>query len=108
MSDPLETIESCPIHAIRPMSPQLLAYPVAMNRRLREEAPVYQDPDSGIFFISRYDDVVEMSMDYETFSSVMPFAGGSGGALGSASGIRASWAAEGSAAFAKPAAKLAS
>ena len=75
MSDPLETIESCPVHAIRPMSPQLLAYPVAMNRRLREEAPVYQDPDSGIWFISRYDDVVEMSMDHGTFSSIMPFAG---------------------------------
>jgi hypothetical protein len=32
-------------------------------------------------------------------------AGGSGGALGSASGIRASWTVEGSAAFAKAAAK---
>ncbi len=78
MSDPLDSIESCPVHAIRPMAPQLLAYPVAMNRRLREEAPVYRDPDTGIYFISRYDDVVALSMDHGTFSSMMPFAGSSG------------------------------
>ena len=42
-----------------------------MNRRLIDEAPVFQDPLSGIFFISSYAEVVEMSMDYETFSSVM-------------------------------------
>jgi hypothetical protein len=35
-------------------------------------------------------------------------AGGSGGALGSTSGTRTSWAADGSAAFAKAAARLAS
>ncbi|NIP13359.1 MAG: cytochrome P450 [Pseudomonadales bacterium] len=72
MSESTETVETCPIHAIRPMRPENLAYPVTMNRRLREEAPVYQDPDSGIWFISRYEDVVNMSMDHKTFSSVMP------------------------------------
>lgn len=95
MSDPLESIESCPVHAIRPMTPQLLAYPVVMNRRLREEAPVYQDPDSGIWFISRYDDVVELSMDHGTFSSMMPFAGSSGAIDGSADDELASVMAEG-------------
>ena len=73
MNDPLETIETCPVHEIMPMHPSLLACPAVMNRRLQREAPVYQDPASGIYFISRYDDVVAMSMDHETFSSVMPF-----------------------------------
>ncbi len=75
MSDPLESINSCPINEIHPMHPSLLACPVQMNHRLQQEAPVYQCPDSGIFFISRYADVVAMSMDHETFSSVMTFTG---------------------------------
>lgn len=35
---------------------------------LREEAPVYQDAN-GIWFVSRYDDVVKVAMDPESFSS---------------------------------------
>lgn len=53
------------------MHPEILKSPWMMNRRLREEAPVFQDPNSGIFFISRYEDVVKMAMDHETFSSRM-------------------------------------
>ena len=63
---------TCPLHELSPMSPPMLAYPAALNRRLREEAPVFQDPLSGIYFVSRYDDVVAMATDPETFSSVMP------------------------------------
>lgn len=73
MTEMLDSIASCPVHDIHPMHPELLACPYTMNRRLQAEAPVYQDPDSGIWFISRYDDVVAMSMDHGTFSSVMPF-----------------------------------
>ncbi len=69
---------TCPINEINPMHPENLKRPAAMNRRLHAEAPVFQDPLSGMFFISRYEDVVAMSMDYETFSSVV-FAGGPGG-----------------------------
>ncbi|MGI9327549.1 MAG: cytochrome P450 [Pseudomonadales bacterium] len=71
MSEILDQIETCPISSITPMHPDLLRCPAAMNRRLREEAPVYQDPLSGIYFISRYADVVAMAMDPKTFSSVM-------------------------------------
>jgi len=71
MSEILEQIEHCPIHEIMPMHPDLLACPAVMNRRLREEAPVYQDPMSGIYFVSRYADVVAMAQDHQTFSSVM-------------------------------------
>ena len=53
------------------MHPDVLKSPWLINKRLREEAPVYQDPNSGIFFVSRYEDVVKLSMDHETFSSKM-------------------------------------
>ena len=72
MSDILEQIKTCPINEIMPMHPEVLACPAVMNRRLREEAPVFQDPMSGIYFISRYADVVAMAQDHQTFSSVMP------------------------------------
>ena len=53
------------------MHPEVLKSPWLMNERLRNEAPVFQDPNSGIFFVSRYEDVVGMAKDYETFSSRM-------------------------------------
>ena len=71
MSDVVTQAATCPIEQLNPMHPELLKCPWGMNRRLREEAPVFQDPASGIFFISRYEDVVKMAMDHETFSSRM-------------------------------------
>ncbi len=68
----MSDIRTCPIHEINPMAPSNLVEPWLMNRRLRDEAPVFQDPNSGIFFISRYADVVAMATDPATFSSVMP------------------------------------
>ncbi len=65
-------VATCPIHDINPMLPANLVSPWVMNKRLRDEAPVFQDPHSGIFFISRYEDVVAMARDHQTFSSVMP------------------------------------
>lgn len=67
----LEDAATCPIAEMNPMHPERLMCPAAMNRRLQKEAPVFQDPVTGIFFISRYEDVVAMAMDHETFSSVM-------------------------------------
>ena len=71
MATPEIDVSRCPLSELRPMSPGMLACPAALNRRLREDAPVFQDPDSGIFFISRYDDVVAVLRDHATFSSVM-------------------------------------
>ncbi len=64
--------ETCPLGAFSPMHPELLKCPYAMNQRLHREAPAYKDPLSGIYFVSRYADVVAMSSDHATFSSVMP------------------------------------
>ncbi len=69
--DEVTRAATCPINEICPMHPELLKSPWGMNRRLRDEAPVYKDPLSGIYFISRYEDVVKMAMDHETFSSKM-------------------------------------
>ena len=71
MHDELKNIATCPIHDINPMDPEVLKSPWLMNERLRNEAPVFHDPNSGIFFISRYEDVVNMAKDHETFSSRM-------------------------------------
>jgi cytochrome P450 len=72
MTESVEAARTCPIHQIIPMHPAMLKEPYVMNERLRNEAPVFQDPTTGIFFISRYEDVVSMSMDHKTFSSTMP------------------------------------
>jgi cytochrome P450 len=72
----MSDVATCPIHDINPMLPQNLVSPWIMNQRLRDEAPVFQDPNSGIFFISRYADVVAMARDHQTFSSVMLAGGG--------------------------------
>jgi len=71
-TDMVAFAETCPLGAFSPMHPDLLKCPYKMNQRLHREAPAYRDPMSGIFFISRYADVVAMSSDHETFSSVMP------------------------------------
>lgn len=71
MSDEVARVATCPVHEISPMHPEILKSPWVMNRRLREEAPVYQDPNSGIFFISRYEDVMQIAKDHQTFSSRM-------------------------------------
>ena len=71
MSEELDRVARCPVHEINPMHPEVLRCPASMNRRLRREAPVFRDATTGIFFISRYEDVVAVTMDHESFSSVM-------------------------------------
>jgi cytochrome P450 len=62
---------TCPLHEVSPMHPALLKSPWGINRRLRQEAPVFKDPASGIYFISRYEDVLRIAKDHGTFSSKM-------------------------------------
>ncbi|MDA0977327.1 MAG: cytochrome P450 [Proteobacteria bacterium] len=71
MSEEALKVATCPMHEIIPMHPEVLKRPWPLNRRLRDDAPVFKDPMSGIFFVSRYDDVVKMAQDHETFSSKM-------------------------------------
>lgn len=43
--------------------------PYPIYRRLRDEAPLYHDERRGLWALSRFDDVVAASKDWETFSS---------------------------------------
>jgi cytochrome P450 len=38
-------------------------------RRLRDEHPVYRDPSDQFYALSRFEDVIEASLDWQTFSS---------------------------------------
>ena len=40
-------------------------------RTMRDEHPVYRDPDDGFFALSRFEDVWEAAHDWETFSNVV-------------------------------------
>ena len=46
-----------------------VADPYAFYRQLREDAPAYQHEESGLWFLTRYEDVERAMTDYETFSS---------------------------------------
>lgn len=49
--------------------PAFVADPYPTYRRLRDEAPVWQDPDSGLWLVTRYSGVERATADYASFSS---------------------------------------
>jgi cytochrome P450 len=65
---------------LNPFDPSVLADPWDYYRRVREHAPVYREPNTGIFLISGFDAVVEVLRDWERFSN--RFARAMGGGLG--------------------------
>jgi len=64
-----EDLLSQPLDATSPLSPEALACPHAYNARLREEAPVYRCPHTGIVFVSDYEHVRTVAKDHATFSN---------------------------------------
>jgi cytochrome P450 len=54
-----------------PFSKAVFDDPYPVYRRLRDEAPVYRDPDNGWWVLSRFDDVAGALRDWETYSSKM-------------------------------------
>ena len=52
-----------------PLSPQWRDDPYSVYRQLREHDPVHWAPEAKAYCISRYDDVVRVMRDAETFSS---------------------------------------
>jgi cytochrome P450 len=60
--------ESAPI-AFDPLSPEQLADPYPTYARAREQAPVFYSEDHRVWVITRYDDVVAVLKDHQTFSS---------------------------------------
>lgn len=52
-----------------PFSKAIFDDPYPVYRRLRDEAPVYRDPEDRWWVLSRFDDVSEALRDWETYSS---------------------------------------
>ncbi len=50
-------------------APDVVADPYPTYRMLRQEAPVYREPDAGSYVLTRFDDVYGALKDHETFSS---------------------------------------
>jgi len=63
--------EKKPLSAYSLLDEKTLECPFEFYKRLHEEAPVYQMPETGIYVISKYADVVAITRDTETFSNVV-------------------------------------
>lgn len=49
---------------------QTLENPYPFFARLRKEAPVFEEPDYGVFLVSRFDDIATVSKRTDVFSSI--------------------------------------
>ncbi len=52
--------------------PEVLECPYPTYQVLREQAPVFKDPMTGMYVISRYADQRKIALDYENFSNARP------------------------------------
>ncbi len=60
---------SCPLDAINAFDPELLQDPYPYFARLRSEAPVFRDPNTGIVSVSTYDLIMEVNRQPLVFSN---------------------------------------
>lgn len=51
------------------INPEIQECPFPTYDLLREQAPVFQDPITGIFIVTRYEDLRKIALDYENFSN---------------------------------------
>ena len=63
------------------MDPEILKCPYHYDKSLRETAPVYQDPDTGVFVVSTYELVREAHKAPGVFSNEFGLAAGSASAM---------------------------
>ncbi len=52
-----------------PFDPDTLSCPYDFNQQLREQAPVYQCPKTGVFFVSTFDLVTQVAKNEKVFSN---------------------------------------
>ena len=64
-----ETRTRCPLAEIDAMDPAILADPYDYFHRLRDEAPVFRDPKTGIVSVSTYDLILEVNRQPLVFSN---------------------------------------
>ena len=50
------------------MEPEVLVAPAPYYKALRERQPIRYDEQAGMWFVSRYEDLLEITRDSETFS----------------------------------------
>ena len=64
----------CPqgIHEATLGDVEVLECPYPTYDVMREEAPVFQDPNTGIFVVTRYEDQRKIALDYDNFSNFRP------------------------------------
>ena len=74
------TATTMPLAAIDPLDPAILQDPYAYYFRLRNEAPVFRDPHTGIVAVSSYALVLEVNKKPKTYSSQFAHLLNSGGA----------------------------
>src|SRR5579859_3423466 len=72
-----------PLAGINAFDPELLNDPYLYYQRLREEAPVFRDPKTGIVSVATYDLIVEVNRQPAVFSNQFGAAlrSGSAGAI---------------------------
>lgn len=75
-----DTQEKPPLGTIDPLDPAILQDPYAYYFRLREEAPVFRDPKTGIVAVSSYALVLDVNKKPKIFSSQFAHLLNSGGA----------------------------
>lgn len=62
-------LSDTPLDKINALDPAVIACPHAYYKKLRDEAPVHRDPNTGFYMVSRHDLVMEVIRHPEIFSS---------------------------------------
>ena len=68
-ASPITDIRTCPLAEINAFDPAILNDPFPYFARLREEAPVFRDPKTGIVSVSTYDLIMEVNRQPGIFSN---------------------------------------
>ncbi len=71
MSEPYETVIPGSLGEINLLDAKLQNCPYHAYQLLRDEAPVWIDPITGFYVVSRFDDMRRVLLDTENFSSDM-------------------------------------
>jgi cytochrome P450 family 142 subfamily A polypeptide 1 len=61
--------KSKPLSELKLFDKEILECPYHHNQELRDKAPVYQDPDTGIYLVSKYELVKEAARKKDIFSN---------------------------------------
>lgn len=69
MSEPARDMAKCPLHEINAFDPAILQDPYPYFARLRSEAPVYRDPNTGIVSVSTFELITKVNTQPKIFSN---------------------------------------